>query len=363
MGKETINSSDNSGDSIYSVNSIYSGNSTNSGDIINATNSRNGSKQSKMSYMSTLLPDNIRIREFERKDYEEVHRLFANSMLDNVEHGLRSLLQHRYLITLWISITYLTIKNYEAAPITLHLTIFLAWGFFLYANLQRAVSGYIIHETRCSIRKGLMNIEENYGGGISTTIKRTSKKFFLFERKINSEAVGNVELYNNKLLYNEQGQFTKQCNNEKLSRFWVAIDKDAGNRIIAFLGLTTCPPSSSSTSNTCCNCIIDKTPVVTYLCVSYEYRRRGIATAMLEHAVKFVNRRGGKRIEVELWTWWNPAFDLFCSFGFGEVGRESHVLCGTVERVRLRLDVEMWAWRRKTKQQQLYQENAEFWCK
>ncbi|CAG8568363.1 5644_t:CDS:10 [Ambispora leptoticha] len=353
MEQETIISSDNS---------IYSSDNTNTTDDSEQLTSsrRSGCKQRKPRYVSTLLPKNIRIREFENKDYEEVHRIFANSMLDNVEYGLHSLLQHRYLIILWISITYLTIKNHEAAPITLHLTIFLAWGLFLYVNLQRAVSGYITYETRRSIQKGLMNIEEVYGGRISTTSIKKSKKFFgFFGREINSESIGNVELYNNDLLYNEQGQFIEQCNNEKLSRFWVVVDKDAGNKVIAFLGLTTCPPSSSSTSSTCC-CIIDKTPVITYLCVLNEYRRRGIATAMIEHAVKFVNRRGGKRIEVELWTWWNSALELFSSFGFGEVERDSHVLYGTIERVRLRLDVEMWVWWRKTRQQQLHQANAEF---
>ncbi|CAG8433935.1 2550_t:CDS:2 [Diversispora eburnea] len=87
-------------------------------------------------------------------------------------------------------------------------------------------------------------------------------------------------------------------------------------------------------------------PQIKYLCVDSNYKRQGIATMLMEHAIKYVYKKQIKKIMVITSTWEEPAMDLFYKLGFIEIMRSS-IVYGLAQRVNMALDVDLWFRHRK----------------
>ncbi|RHZ45181.1 hypothetical protein Glove_688g29 [Diversispora epigaea] len=260
--------------------------------------------------------ENIRIRKFMDKDSDDVQKIYVNSMLDNVSYALSSTMQHFYILILWIVLTYFTIKN-NSSHITLIIFVFIGWGFFLYMNANGFITNKICNEAQQSIRHELHELSK---------------------MKYNRQQDDNN--YNDNDNDNSNSNYYDNEDDDQISKFWVAIDKKSGNRVIGFLGF------QAKKRNSLTPLTSPSLPQIKYLCVDTNYKRQGIATMLMEHAIKFVYKKQIKRIMVITSTWEEPAMDLFYKLGFIEIMRSS-IVYGLAQRVNMALDVDLWFRHRK----------------
>lgn len=82
----------------------------------------------------------------------------------------------------------------------------------------------------------------------------------------------------------------------------------------------------------------DEAEILT-LAVASEARRQGIARALLEAAHKETERRGGRTIFLEVAVGNTPARELYCRFGFTEVGRRHRYYPDLSDALVLRMNV------------------------
>ncbi|CAG8539572.1 5826_t:CDS:2 [Cetraspora pellucida] len=271
-------------------------------------------------YSSNSLPDHIRIREFQQKDIDEVQRIYANSMMDNVPYAIGDIMQHRYLLCLWLGLTYFTVKNHSNIHLLFMLLVFIGWGFFLYVNVRRIITSTISYETRHAIHTDLSRISEKYGSGTIQQLTKSDK-------------------------HHSQENLFDQPFNDRIARFWVAVDKEAGNKVVGFLEIVDNEDEDPLRKK---YIMESYAPHIKHLCVATNYKRQGIATALLKHAIKFIHKKNAKSLGVLTSTWQEPAMEIFYRFGFIEVKRGT-MAYGFVECIKLRLDVEQWIRCRKAR--------------
>ncbi|CAG8608011.1 5691_t:CDS:1 [Acaulospora colombiana] len=183
-------------------------------------------------------------------------------------------------------------------------------------NASRFITNSISYEARQGIHNELSRIQENYG-------------------KVKSEKQHKSHSHSPAFDSDESPP-----SDEKISRFWVAVDKRSGNRVIGFLALKDEEIRRRK--------VLEHEPQIRYLCVDTNYMRRGVATLLIEHAIKFAHKKQVARIGVTISTWYEPAKELFYRFGFVEIMREAMTL-GFNEKVKLSLDVESWNRYRKAR--------------
>ncbi|CAG8662450.1 5611_t:CDS:2 [Dentiscutata erythropus] len=268
----------------------------------------------KPHYSSNSLPEHIRIREFQPKDNDEIQRIYANSMMDNVPYAISDIMQHRYLLCLWLGLTYFTVKNHSNIHLLFMLLVFCGWGFFLYVNVRRIITSTISYETRHAIHTDLTKILEKYGNNF---VQQQTDKLHSQENIVDT---------------------VDSFHNDRIAKFWVAVDKDAGNKVVGFLEIVDGEDDDPLKKQ---YIIEPYAPHIKHLCVATNYKRQGIATALLNHAIKFIHKKNAKSLSVLTSTWQGPAMEIFYRFGFIEVKRGT-MAYGFVECVKLRLDVEQW---------------------
>ncbi|CAG8533332.1 3825_t:CDS:2 [Paraglomus occultum] len=270
-------------------------------------------RDKRRTYGSSTLPGSIRIRELESKDYGAVQRIYGSCMIDNIPYAISYTMQHRYILVLWVFLTYATVKNYPANGIPVVILMLCGWGVFIYLNVRKIITHAIITEARRVLLHDFFNIHDHYKIQATSTDSNDDKD-------------------------SSHGP-------ESLSRFWVAMDKDAGNRVVGFVAVIEREEDTKLT-------VIDREPSVLYLCILSEYRCRGIATALLDHATRDMFKRGVKWISCVVNTWQYPALNIFYKFGFREVARAS-VFYGFTENVKMRLDIEEWDRCRKARRRKI----------
>ena len=224
-------------------------------------------------------------------------------------------MQHRYILFLWAFLTYATV-NYPANGLPVVILILCGWGVFIFLNVRKIITHATIIEARRVLFSDLVNILDHYN-------------------LTQSEAISTDT--------NDDGDGLHGP--ESLSRFWVAMDKDAGNRVVGFVAVIEREEETKLA-------VIDREPNVLYLCVLSEYRGRGIATALLDHAARDMCKRGVKWISCVVTTWQYPALNIFYKFGFREVARAT-VFYGFAEHVEMRLDIEEWDRCRKARRRKI----------
>ncbi|CAG8672387.1 13043_t:CDS:2 [Acaulospora morrowiae] len=287
-------------------------------------------KQMKEKRHSNSLLENVKIRDFVDEDGEDIRRIYADSMLSNVPYALSSTMQHRHILCLWIGLTYFTVKNHSASRITLMIIVFIGWGIFLYVNANRFITNLISYETRQVILRELSKVKEYYSTkpqSLYNVVTTKPEK----QHKDHSSIIDSHSVY---------GELLPFKFNDQISKFWVAVDKRSGNRVIGFLALRDDETKRRK--------IQEHEPQIKYLCVDTNYMRQGVATLLMQHAIKFAYKRKVMRIGVTASTWHEPAAEMFYRFGFREVMREA-INYGLAEKVKLSLDVESWIRYRKAR--------------
>ncbi|KAF0556878.1 putative N-acetyltransferase 8B [Gigaspora margarita] len=275
-------------------------------------------------YSSNSLPEYIRIRKFQQKDCDEIQRIYANSMMDNVPYAISDIMQHRYLLCLWLGLTYFTVKNHSSIHLLFMLLVFCGWGFFLYVNVRRIITSSISYETRLAIHTDLAKISEKYGNNFVQQPTKFDKHYYSQENTVDT---------------------VDPFHNDRISKFWVAVDKDTGNKVVGFLEIVDDEDGDPLKKH---YFIEPCAPHIKHLCVATNYKRQGIATALLNHAIKFIHKKNAKSLAVLTSAWQGPALEIFYRFGFIEVKRGT-MAYGFVECIKLRLDVEQWIRCRKAR--------------
>ncbi|CAG8597423.1 31155_t:CDS:2 [Racocetra persica] len=188
----------------------------------------------------------------------------------------------------------------------------------IYAN---SMMDTISYETRHAIHTDLSKISEKYGSGtVQQQLTKSDK-------------------------YHSQEDLVDQPHNDRIARFWVAVDKEAGNKVVGFLEIVDNEDDDPLRKK---YIMEPYAPHIKHLCVATNYKRKGIATALLKHAIKFIHKKNAKSLGVLTSAWQGPAMEIFYRFGFIEVKRRT-MTYGFVECIKLSLDVEQWIRCRKAR--------------